>query len=208
MVLTTVECPSNCWTVTISTPRFTSREANVCRSLCHVTPRFRPFGTREARPASRSTKVFRFHGYRKRSRSLSPSPKLPRLDGRPSSSGHPDLAGLCAKIERRPFSRSTFSQRSERISPIAASSAAHGDGRAFSADSAFPNFFSLPHFCAASEPIVCQLPQDFAFLPCCPTLRRPSSRNVASIFFRSPRIEGRNHGGVRHDRRAFFSPLI
>jgi len=38
MVTVTVECPSNCCTVTMSTPRSNSREANVWRSLCHVTP--------------------------------------------------------------------------------------------------------------------------------------------------------------------------
>jgi hypothetical protein len=64
------------------------------------------------------------------------------------------LRVLCAKIERRPFSRSTLFQRSERISPIAASFAAHGDGRALSADSAFRNFFSLPHFCTARDTVL------------------------------------------------------
>jgi hypothetical protein len=33
MVTVTVECTSNCWTVTISTPRFKSREANVRRCV-------------------------------------------------------------------------------------------------------------------------------------------------------------------------------
>jgi hypothetical protein len=39
----------------MSTPRFTRREANVCRSVCHVTPSIPAFLHARAKPASRST---------------------------------------------------------------------------------------------------------------------------------------------------------